>query len=165
MRPERANANPLMDLVRHSLAGALLFNAMSKPKSWDSLTPEAQEAWKQKERARLRKYRAENPEKTRELLLKYWAKNTEKINDRKRKYYAKNTEKINENMREWRAKNPKKTKEYGRKHHAKNLEEIREKQRKQKRKYRNQKAADQFFILAGAAESLTNLITQNKKTE
>ena len=139
MRPERANANPLMDLVRHSLAGALLFNAMSKPKSWDSMTPEAQEAWKQKELEWKRKYRAENPEK----IIKYQRTYQRKY---QREYRAENPEKIRERERKYRAENPEKIREW-------------------KRKYSNQKAADQFFILAGAAESLTNLITKNKKLE
>lgn len=99
------------------------------------MPPEAQEAWRAKSREQNRVHRAKYPEKLRERKRKYRAENAEKLRERKRKDYTENIAKIKEKNRKYYAD------------HA------------------NQKNADQFFILTGAAESLTNLITQNKKTE
>ena len=90
---------------------------MSKPKTWDVMTPEQQEAWREKDRERNRKWREANPEKVRE---------------RKRKY------------------------------HEANLEKVRERKRKYREKNRNQAAADQFFIMAGAAEQISKIFSARK---
>jgi exopolyphosphatase/pppGpp-phosphohydrolase len=54
-----------------------------------------------------------------------------------------------EKQEEWRQTQ----RESWRKYRAANREKVEE----TKRKYRNQKAADQFFIMAGAAEQLSKL--------
>ena len=111
---------------------------MAKPKSFDSWTPEKQEEWREGNKQRQRKYRAANREK----IVESW-----------RKYHAANREKITERQRKYRAENRKEVEESYRKYHAKNREKCAEKCRK----HRNQKAADQFFIMAGAAEQLSKL--------
>ena len=78
------------------------------------------------------------------------------------KYYAKPEAKAK--RREYDAKPEAKAKK--REYDAK--PEVKAKKREYMVEYnaetRNQSAADQFFIMAGAVESLTNLITQTKKT-
>ena len=106
------------------------------------MTPSEQEAWRAKGRESNRKYRAENPEKTRELG---------------RKYYEANREKRRESVRKWLEANSEKQRESARKHYAANSEKQRESARKAAKKAKQQTAADQFFIMAGAAEQLTKL--------
>jgi hypothetical protein len=61
---------------------------MAKPKAFDSLTPEQQDAWRVKEREYQRKRRAANPEKLAETERKWRTANTEKVAEQKRKYHA-----------------------------------------------------------------------------
>jgi len=89
---------------------------MAKFAKWDNMTPDEQEAWREKQREHVRKWRKANPEKAREKYRKC--------------------------ARKWREANP---------------EKQRELKRKTYRKTRQQSAADQFFIMAGAAEQLTKL--------
>ena len=65
--------------------------------------------------------------------------------------------KVREYDRKWQAANPEKMREFKRKWSDANPEKVREKDRKLYRKTRQQSAADQFFIMAGAAEQLTKL--------
>lgn len=101
---------------------------MSKPKN---MTPDQESAWREKERERQRglsrKRRAANPDKARE---------------KDRKWRAANTEKAREVIRKW---------------YAANIEKAREKALKRYAAKSSQSAADQFFIMAGAAELLTKL--------
>ncbi len=60
--------------------------AVSKPKKWDLMKPEDQEAWM---------------EKRRNIARKYCEKNAEKIKSLKRKHYLKNKEKNKERGKEW----------------------------------------------------------------
>jgi hypothetical protein len=91
---------------------------MSKPKAFDSWTPEQQEAWLEKKREHYRKYRAANREKIREQACNHYAANREKIREKQRKYCEANREanreKIRERKRLWaksdREKNPDKSK-------------------------------------------------------
>ena len=62
-----------------------------------------------------------------------------------------------ESQRKYRVANPEKVREKERKYRAENPEKRRESDRKTKQKTKNQSAADQFFIMAGAAEQLTKL--------
>jgi hypothetical protein len=83
---------------------------MSKPKAFNTLTPEQQQAWSEKRRECNRKYRAANLEKLREKRRKWQAANLEEILDKARKWQAANREKVREYKRLWsksdRAKNP-----------------------------------------------------------
>lgn len=106
------------------------------------MTPSEQEAWRERKREYVRKWHAANPEKVREY---------------KRKWEAANPEKMREKKRKWREVNPKKVLEYQRKYRNANPEKDQERCRKTYRKTRQQSAADQFFILAGAAESISKL--------
>jgi hypothetical protein len=120
--------------------------AMSKPKKWDTMTPEEREAWMVKKRDHARKWRAANPEKCRESC---------------RNSRAANPEKKRENDRRWRAENPKKRRGHSRKWRDENPEKSREIDRKCKSKSKTQTAADQFFIMAGAAEALKQITNEN----
>ena len=91
------------------------------------MTPEAQEAWREMRRKSAAKYRETNLEKGR---------------DYSRKWREANLEKAREIYRKWREENPKKAREACRKTYC---------------KLRQKAAADQFFILAGAAESISKL--------
>ena len=108
---------------------------MAKPKNWDSMTPSEQEAWLLRKREqclnRVRKYREANREKVREA---------------DRKSYKANPNKKREHSRKWEKANPEKAREACRKRVI-----------KFRQKSRQQTAADQFFILAGAAESISKL--------
>ena len=115
---------------------------MSKPKKWDLLSSVEQEAWRMRNREGCRKYREENPEKCRE---------------QKRKRYESNRDKVRESSRKWRVSNPEKYREAKRKYREANLKKAREISLKSYYKTRKQTAADQFFIMAGAAEQLTKL--------
>ena len=99
----------------------------SKPKNWDSLSPVEQNAWRVRVRESDRKWREANPEKARESVRKY------------------------------REANPEKKRKTDHKYRKANLEKVRESNCKTKQKAKNQSAADQFFIMAGAAEQLTKL--------
>lgn len=88
---------------------------MRKPKNWDDLLPGKQEEWKEKERARLRKW---------------YADNREKAKDRNKKYRQLNPEKNIERQRRWLKANPDKGKEYARKRRELNPDSCREAQRK-----------------------------------
>lgn len=59
--------------------------------------------------------------------------------------------------RKWREVNPEKARESQRKYHEANPEKKREQSLKSYYKAKQQTAADQFFIMAGAAEQLTKL--------
>jgi hypothetical protein len=61
---------------------------------------------KEKENARQRKWRAENPEKWRAIYTRSIAKNRERILERQRRAYHANPEKTRERNRVWQAKNP-----------------------------------------------------------
>jgi len=62
-----------------------------------------------------------------------------------------------ESARKHYESNPEKARKAKRKYRAENLEKQRESDRKSKQKAKQQTAADQFFIMAGAAEQLTKL--------
>jgi len=153
---------------------------MSRPKAFNTWTPEQQEDWLEKRREYLRKWAAANRKK-----------NPEKVADNQRKWRASNPEKVTEGERKWRASNPEKVAESQRKHYAANVEKFAEKQRKyraanpekvtdKQRKYREanpnyyrkyraairqQDAADQFFVMVGAAQQISEAIGKpNKKT-
>ena len=99
----------------------------SKPKNWDALSTVEQEAWQAKQRGKDRKYYEANRERKREKDRKYYEANPEKQREQKRKYREANREK------------------------------LRKKSLKSYYKTLQQTAADQFFIMAGAAEQLTKL--------
>jgi hypothetical protein len=108
---------------------------MAKPAKWDSMTPSEQEAWRVRKRESNRKHRKANPEK-----------------ERKRE-------------RKWREANPEKLREHFRKYREANREKRRESSLKSYCKSRQQTAADQFFILAGAAESISKLKLKSESHE
>jgi len=75
---------------------------MSKPANWDTLTPEAQEAWREKKRVyernrtqpkkaktleRQKKSRQENKDKTRASSMKHYEANREKLQAKNRERY------------------------------------------------------------------------------
>lgn len=74
-----------------------------------------------------------------------------------RKCIAANPQKYREIRKKWRDSNPEKNSEINRKWREENREEYREARRKSFKKKRKQAAADQFFIMAGAAESISQL--------
>ena len=115
---------------------------MYKSKNWDLLSPIEQEALRVNARKINRKYREANAEKCRES---------------RRKNYEANREKKIEYARKWAAANLDKVRESKRKNYKANPEKSLERKRKLRHKTRQQTAADQFFILAGAAEQLTKL--------
>ena len=100
---------------------------MAKPAKWDSMTPSEQDAWRERKRERDRKRYEANPEKKREVS---------------RRYYETNFEKQREKNRKWCEANHEKRRGISLKSYYKT---------------RQQTAADQFFILAGAAESISKL--------
>lgn len=104
---------------------------MNKPKNWDSLSPVEQKAFQEKAREYQRKWRNANPEKAQEINRK--------------------------SNRKWREVNPEKNRESVRKWCEANPEKAQKSNRKAKQKSKQQTAADQFFIMAGAAEQLTKL--------
>ena len=114
----------------------------SKPKNWDALSTVEQEAWQAKQRGKDRKYYEANRERKREKDRKYYEANPEKQRERKLKYYEANPEKQREQKRKYREAN---------------REKLRKKSLKSYYKTLQQTAADQFFIMAGAAEQLTKL--------
>jgi len=119
----------------------------SKPKNWDELSDDAREAWRVKDRDRMRKWREANPERK--------AKNA-------RKYHEANRDKIAERNRKYREANHEKDLEQKRKSYEANREKVLEYMRKQYTKRRTQADADRFFQLMGAAEELTKIIKQRK---
>jgi len=106
---------------------------MAKPKAFDSWTPEQQDAWRVKER----EYR--------------------------RKLHAANREKVAEYQRKYRAANREKFAEYHRKRRAANAEKFAEYDRKRRAAARQQDAADQFFVMAGAAQQISEVIGKPKQ--
>lgn len=161
--------------------------AMSKPKKWPTMTPEEQEAWLERRRESRRKWQVKNPEKVREKKRKWNDANKEKNREQSRNYREANPERVIETARKWRSKNKEKVREYSRKRRAanpekvleydrkrrasnpekfrekwrkyreENLEKARETDRKRFKKSADQVAADQFFLMTGAAEQITNL--------
>jgi hypothetical protein len=74
-----------------------------------------------------------------------------RFNERGRKYYAANREKNVQRNRKWYAANPEKDLRKNRKYNAAN---------------RQQAAADQFFVMAGAAQQISEAIGKpNQKTK
>ena len=63
---------------------------------------------KEEKNERIRKWRAENPEKVKEHSRKRYSENSEKENERIRKWRAENPEKVKERKRKWSAENPEK---------------------------------------------------------
>lgn len=101
-----------------------------------NMTAEQEAAWRrEKYREAYHKWRAKNPEKRREA-------------DRNR--YAANAKKRRESQRNWAALNPEKRREY---------------ERKSRNKSCNQSAADQFFVMAGAAEQISKITNTNNTNE
>jgi hypothetical protein len=121
--------------------------AMAKPKSFDTWLPEKQEEWREKERERVRKWREVNPEKERERARKWREANPEKERERRRKRYEANSEKEREYVRKRYAVNSEKQREYFRKRYAASTQ---------------QSAADQFFVMAAAAQELTQFSTDGQ---
>ena len=115
---------------------------MAKPAKWDSMTPGEQEAWRVKQRGYQRKYSELDSKKVREAKRKYYEANFEKCREYQRKHYAANPEKHRKSKRKWREAN---------------LEKSRKDALEAYYKTRQQSAADQFFIMAGAAESISKL--------
>ena len=95
--------------------------------------------------------------KDRERNRKYYEANRDKVLEACCKWKLANPEKKRESDRKWQKANSKKTQESDRKWRVANPEKHREAVRKSKRKAKQQTAADQFFILAGAAESISKL--------
>ena len=115
---------------------------MRKPKNWDLLSPIEQEAWRVKRREADRKQYEANREKHYKKCNKWRAANRERVQECVRKYREANREKRREQDRKYYAENP-----------GKEIKRV----YKAKQKAKNQSAADQFFIMAGAAEQLTKL--------
>jgi hypothetical protein len=82
---------------------------MVKPKTWATMTPEEQEAWREKEREYFRKYREAN-----------W----EKILEKQRMWREANRDGVLEHKRKWREANPEKEREHKRKYHEAHPEKI-----------------------------------------
>ena len=101
----------LTGITRWGFLGENLLYLMSKPKTFDTLTPERQEAWKEKQRKRMRKYREANREKILERMRKYYEANCKKSSN----YYAANREKIAERKRKYHEANREKNAERSRK--------------------------------------------------
>lgn len=130
---------------------------MAKPAKWDSMTPSEQEAWREKQREHVRKWRKDNHEKHLESKRKRYEANPEKQREQNRKWREANPEKERESRREQYAANSEKVRESNRKWSEANPEKRREINLKSYYKTRQQTAADQFFILAGAAESISKI--------
>ena len=104
-----------------------------------------------------RKLHASNTEKAREKCRKWRSANAKKIKEIRRKLRADNPEKFRDLGRKYYAAKIEKERERNRKNYAANAEKKREQSQKSKTKRRNQAAADQFFIMAGAVESISQL--------
>ena len=140
---------------------------MSKPKKWDSMTTEEQESWMENKRKICRKWRKENPQRNRDLNNKWKRENPNKVRDSVYKWMAKNPEKVKSYKKSQAAleRNREFEKTYlivRRKKREENPLNRREIERKSREKLRNQAAADQFFILAGAAQTITEAISKLK---
>ena len=83
----------LTGITRWGFLGENLLYLMSKPKAFDTWTPERQEAWKEKQKKRMRKYYEANREKILERKSNYHAANREKNVERMSKYREANREK------------------------------------------------------------------------
>ena len=93
---------------------------------------------------------------------KIWLKkNADRVAERAKIYKSKDPERVRQRLLNWRIRNPNRAQEY----YKENRDRIVEYHKKRNETNRAQAAADQFFIMAGAAESLTNLIKPNKKTK
>jgi len=110
-----------------------------------------------------RKWRDENKEKILELERKRKAANPERFREKDRKWASENKQKVAENSRRWRAANPEKAREVSRKYRESNPEKVLEKHRKHRERKRNQSAADQFFIMAGAAEAIKDTLNNTNQ--
>ena len=103
----------------------------------------------------------EQKQKMREQSRKNYAANPQKFCIKAREKYrichAANPEKFREMDRKRRSSNIDKFRQRYRKYRVTNRDKIREKDRKKYAKKINQAAADQFFIMAGAAESISQL--------
>ena len=119
---------------------------MAKPAKWDSMTPSEQEAWREKNQKACRKWYAANREKVRKSSRKWQAANPGKKREFDRKYREANLDKRRKNASRYREANLEKVREYNRKRMIKS-----------RQKTLQQTAADQFFIFAGAAESISKL--------
>lgn len=168
---------------------------MSKPKSFDSWTPEKQEEWLKRRCAAACKWQSENKDKKKaydkkryeskkeEIIEKNarWAKNNP---DKKaiihRRWDEKNREKKNtlakiryrlnleenrrrsrESARKARVNNPEKARARCKKWRDENPEKSKEKTRKTHQKRKNQQAADNFFLMAGAVEEINQAMTND----
>jgi hypothetical protein len=107
---------------------------MSKPKKWDTMTPEEQEEWRETNRERNRKWRRENPERAKELGLRSKTKYREKYNEKQKIKRRANPEKTREEYRNRYEKTIEKCREsarnYARRKKLENPEKVREAQRK-----------------------------------
>jgi hypothetical protein len=107
---------------------------MSKPKSFDSWTPEKQEEWLEKRRAKQRARYATNPKSILERNRKRYAANIDKAREigrnKARNQYLANPEKFRERARKRRAANPENTRKQHSKAKAANPEKFRERARK-----------------------------------
>jgi hypothetical protein len=111
---------------------------MTKPKSFGTWTTEKQEEWREKQREIQRQSYQRNPQKAHKNCARWRKNNPEKLREIKESWRKLNTDKINRSRYFKRMECPE----------IKKQENLR---------YRNQKAADQFFIMAGAAEQLSKL--------
>jgi hypothetical protein len=103
---------------------------MSKPIKWDQMTEFERKKWREKRAEHQRKYRENNSGKPPEYYRKYRENNKEKRSESDRKYRENNRDKILEYYRKYRENN------------------------------KQQSAADQFFIMAGAAEQISQTLTE-----
>jgi len=132
---------------------------MSKPKSFDTWTPEKQEEWRTNVREAnykcARRYREANPERARASSAKHYKANRDKIKEiisekratepekyreASRKYYQNNIDKERERLRRYRQSNPDKVREQQRKYAEANTDKKRERER-------NRYSSDPFYAL------------------
>jgi len=137
---------------------------MSWPKAFDSWTPEQKDAWREKIAEYRCKYEAANRKKIAERQRKRYKANREKIAEYQRKYRAANAEKLAERQRQRYEANREKMVKRSRKYQAANREKLAEYRRNWKAATRQQAAADQFFVMAGAAQQISETISNHNKT-
>ena len=112
---------------------------MSKPKD---MTPEQEEEWKQRNRKRVKDWQIANPDRKRQSQRTWAKQNPEDNKERQRRFYQRNRERLLEKHKKYRESNRNKSRSCV---------------NKSMNKAKMQKASDQFFIMAGAAEQLSNL--------
>ena len=121
---------------------------MSKPKAFNTWTPERQEEWKKK---------------IAEYGCKYREANKKKIAESRRKHYEANKEKLVEYRREYREANKEEIAEKDRERYAANPGESAEKNRQNRQKQRELRDAAKTLAMMHGIQQITEIY--NTKTQ